>query len=434
MQYTPVIGLEIHVELNTKTKMFCSCSADYFGKEPNTHICPVCLGLPGALPFANKEALEKCLMIGLALNCKISKDSYFERKNYFYPDLPKGYQISQYRKPLCIGGSLALHHSGGKLIRVNRVHMEEDTGKLSHLGGVTQIDFNRSGVPLVEMVTEPDFKNVDEVVEFAKTFQQIVRDLGASNADMERGDLRLEANVSLREIQKDNLPDYRIELKNINSFRFMQNAVEYEIERQRRLLEQGVPLYKETRGWSEEKKESYLQRSKEDAHDYRYFPEPDIPAISFSDSDIERIKAKTPELFSSKSKRLETEYGLASETAKTLVKQGMTGYFEEAVKEGGGLDPKAIANAIVNKRQSTELSPGEFTGKLREVTGKQETSMGDLEIAVLSVIKHNEKAVGDYKNGKESVIQFLVGEIMRETKGKAVIDKVLKILLEKLND
>ncbi|OGY14641.1 MAG: hypothetical protein A3A58_02810 [Candidatus Blackburnbacteria bacterium RIFCSPLOWO2_01_FULL_41_27] len=434
MKYTPVIGLEIHVELNTKTKMFCSCSADYFGKEPNTHTCPVCLGLPGALPFANKEALEKCLMIGLALNCSVSKNSFFERKNYFYPDLPKGYQISQYRNPLCIGGSLGIHLRGVGLIRINRVHMEEDTGKLAHLGGVTQIDFNRSGVPLVEMVTEPDFETVDEVVEFAKTFQQIVRDLGASNADMERGDLRLEANVSLRKEGQVGLPDYRIELKNINSFRFMQHALEYEIVRQQKLLEQGVPLFKETRGWSEEKKESYLQRSKEDAHDYRYFPEPDIPEISFSDSDIEKIKAKTPELFSSKSKRLETEYGLTSETAKTLVKQGMARYFEEAVKEGEGLDPKAIANAIVNKRLSTELSPLEFTGKFRESTKGQEISPEELEIVVLSVIKHNEKAVGDYKNGKESVIQFLVGEVMRETKGKAKAGSVMDMFLKKLND
>jgi len=299
---------------------------------------------------------------------------------------------------------------------------------------VTQIDFNRSGVPLVEMVTEPDFETVDEVVEFAKTFQQIVRDLGASNADMERGDLRLEANVSLRKEGQVGLPDYRIELKNINSFRFMQHALEYEIVRQQKLLEQGVPLFKETRGWSEEKKESYLQRSKEDAHDYRYFPEPDIPEISFSDSDIEKIKAKTPELFSSKSKRLETEYGLTSETAKTLVKQGMAGYFEEAVKEGEGLDPKAIANAIVNKRLSTELSPLEFTGKFRESTKGQEISPEELEIVVLSVIKHNEKAVGDYKNGKESVIQFLVGEVMRETKGKAKAGSVMDMFLKKLND
>src|SRR3989344_5759455 len=230
MKYEPVMGLEVHVELNTKTKMFCSCSADYFGAEPNTHTCPVCLGLPGALPYINEEAINKCIQIGLALGCKVSDKSLFERKNYFYPDLPKGFQISQYRWPLCIGGKLDLDN--GKIIRVNRAHQEEDTGKLTHTGEETLIDFNRSGVPLVEIVTEPDFRSSDEVRDYAKKLQQIVRYLGVSNADMERGDMRLEANISVRPVGQTELPSFRIELKNINSFRFMVAAVEYEIKRQ----------------------------------------------------------------------------------------------------------------------------------------------------------------------------------------------------------
>src|SRR3989344_9031364 len=244
-QYEPVIGLEVHVELNTKSKMFCRCSADYFGKEPNTHTCPVCLGLPGALPYINEDALNKCMQIGLALGCKVSEKSLFERKNYFYPDLSKGYQISQYRWPLSTNGELIMDN--GQKIRINRVHQEEDKGKLTHIGGNTLIDFNRSGVPLVEIVTEPDFKQVEEIRDYAKKLQQLFRYLGVSNADMEKGDMRLEANISVRIVGQSALPAYRVELKNINSFRFMVAAVEYEIRRQIEALEKGEKLSQETR-------------------------------------------------------------------------------------------------------------------------------------------------------------------------------------------
>ncbi len=279
MKYEPVIGLEVHVELNTKSKMFCRCSADYFGKEPNTHTCPVCLGLPGALPFINKAAIEDCMKIGLALNCTVSERSLFERKNYFYPDLAKGYQISQLVKPLCVQGEIEVEDSQGNTskIRINRAHQEEDTGKLTHTGGETLIDFNRSGVPLVEIVTEPDFTDSSQIRDYAKKLQQIFRYLGVSNADMERGDMRLEADVSVRPVGQKELPKYRVELKNINSFRFMVAAVEYEIKRQIEALEKGERLHQETRGWDEDKKQTYLQRSKEEANDYRYFPEPDLP-------------------------------------------------------------------------------------------------------------------------------------------------------------
>lgn len=433
MNYTPVIGLEIHVVLNTKTKMFCGCSADYFGKKPNTHTCPVCLGLPGALPFTNREALEKCIMTGLALNCKVSENSYFERKNYFYPDLPKGYQISQYRKPICADGYTNL--TDGPKIRINRVHIEEDTGKLFHPGAETLIDFNRSGVPLVEIVTEPVFEDVSQVVEFAKKFQQTVRDLGVSNADMEKGELRLEANVSVRKIQNPNdkfqIPDYRIELKNINSFRFMQHAIEYEIKRQAELLDQGVALHKETRGWDEDKKETYPQRQKEEAHDYRYFPEPDLQVIGIRDGD--RIRVKMPKLSGQKISDLVEKYGISAGNAWILESQGKVDYFEEIMLDRS-VDAIEAVNAIINKRINAELTVEEFKGKLKEAKGGSKVSDEDLEVAVLSVIKHNEKAVGDYKKGKESVLQFLVGQVMRVTKGAARVDKAQQTLLVKLKN
>src|SRR3989344_1882070 len=280
--YEPIMGIEIHVELNTKTKMFCRCSADYFGKEPNSHTCPVCLGLPGALPIINEEAITKCMQIGLALNCSVETNgSYFERKNYFYPDLPKGYQISQLVRPLNINGWLDVENREGNVtrIRINRAHQEEDTGKLTHIDGQTLIDYSRSCVPLVEIVTEPDFHDSSAVRDYAKKLQQIFRDIGVSNADMEKGDMRLEANVSVRPVGQTELPPYRVELKNINSFNFMVQAIEYEIKRQVEELEQGRTITQETRGWNENKKETYLQRSKEEAHDYRYFPEPDLPEL-----------------------------------------------------------------------------------------------------------------------------------------------------------
>ncbi|MEK7616790.1 MAG: Asp-tRNA(Asn)/Glu-tRNA(Gln) amidotransferase subunit GatB [Patescibacteria group bacterium] len=457
MNYKPVIGIEVHVELNTKSKMFCRCSADYFGKEPNTHTCPVCLGLPGALPYTNEEAIKKCIQIGLALNCKISETSLFERKNYFYPDLPKGYQISQYRWPLCIEGWLEISKaflltkgrevegSKERRIRINRVHQEEDTGKLTHAGKETLIDFNRSGVPLVEIVTEPDFSSSEEVREYAKKLQQIFRSLGVSNADMEKGDMRLEANVSLREIsnvksQMSNgeLPNYRVELKNINSFRFMVAAIEYEIKRQTEALKRGERLTQETRGWDEDKKCTYLQRSKEEAHDYRYFPEPDLPGIFFDKEKIDQIKKSLSELPNIRIKRFEEDYGINKTQAKMLVeKSGLAEYFERVMEVGKswGIQVNQVVNYLINRKINTiKVSPEEVIAEIHDKDVGIIGDIGQLEELAKQAIKENTKAVEDFRNGKANAMQVLVGGVMKLSKGKAEPKKVLEILSKLLNN
>ncbi len=437
VKYEPVIGLEVHVELNTRSKMFCRCSADYFGKEPNSHTCPTCLGLPGALPYINEEAINKCIQIGLALKCQVSKKSLFERKNYFYPDLSKGYQISQYRWPLCVSGWLDVEDDSGQVIkiRINRAHQEEDTGKLTHKGNETLIDFNRSGVPLVEIVTEPDFTNSSQVRDYAKKLQQIFRYLGVSNADMEKGQMRLEANISVREVGQKDLPPYRVELKNINSFRFMVAAVEYEINRQIEAHEKGEKLIQETRGWDENKKQTYVQRSKEEAHDYRYFPEPDLPEMEVDESMVENLRSKIPELPAEKRKRYEKEWGLKLADAKVLIdSRELAVFFESAVAHGKKHDVSAqdVAKYIVNKKLNiTEILP---TQVIEEIKGKKVGVIEDeeeLEKLGQQAIEQNPKAVEDFKKGKETALQSLFGEVMRLSKGKADISK-LKPILEKL--
>ncbi len=462
MGYKPVIGLEVHVELKTKSKMFCGCSVDYFGKDPNTHVCPVCLGLPGALPVPNKKAIEWCVMIGLALNCKIPLFSKFDRKNYFYPDLPKGYQISQYDQPFAVGGYVHLEGEtdkhlrgeGKKIIRIRRVHMEEDTGKLIHsiVKGekVTLIDFNRSGVPLVEIVTEPDFESATEVVEYLKKLQQIVRYLDVSDADMERGQMRLEPNISLSEMSlrgsrvrrgdeaiskvegllrfarndSERLPTYKVEVKNINSFRFVEKAINYEIERQKKILESGKTPIQETRGWDSKKQITVSQRVKEETMDYRYFPEPDIPPIRWVELQISNFKFQMTELPDQKFQRFTKIYGLSDYDSEILTKdRGIAEYFEEAVKVNRELriknqesiNTKVIANWIINKKVDLEKTmPAQLVRSIITSTQKTTVDQKYLEKTVKQVILDNPRAISDYKKGKANVIMFLVGMVLRK--------------------
>jgi aspartyl-tRNA(Asn)/glutamyl-tRNA(Gln) amidotransferase subunit B len=435
MKYKPVIGLEVHVELKTKSKMFCSCSADYFGQKPNTHTCPVCLGLPGALPVPNKTAIDWCIMIGLALNCKIANFSKFDRKNYFYPDLPKGYQISQYDQPFCGKGFITL--ADGKKIGITRVHMEEDTAKLTHQGDSSLVDFNRSSVPLVEIVTEPDFESAKQVVEYLKKLQQIVRYLGVSNADMEEGNMRLEPNISLRKDSEISLPKYKVEVKNINSFRFVEKAIDYEIKRQEEILNEGKTPVQETRGWNEDRQKTVSQRVKEEANDYRYFPEPDIPPLRFTESQISKLKSQMPELPDVKFKRFQKEYGLSEYNSQLIIKDKETAdFFEKAVVDGknDNVTPKIIADFMINQKiNPKETLPVELIKRI--ISARQVASITDdaLERIVNNVININSKAVEDYKKGKVNVIMFLIGQVMREAKQRLDI-KLVRIKLEnKLN-
>lgn len=426
IDFTPVIGLEIHVELLTKSKMFCQCSADFFGKRPNTQVCPVCLGLPGALPVPNKQAIEWTIKIGKALNCTINIESKFDRKHYFYPDLPKGYQVSQYDEPIAVNGSLTV---GGKKFKITRVHLEEDTGKLSHEGKESLVDFNRSGVPLVEIVTEPDFQSSEEVKQFLEELHTIIRYLEVSDANMDQGSMRLEPNISLRKTQ-EKLPDYKVEVKNINSFKFVKKAIDYEIERQKEILKSGKKPQQETRGYDEKKGITISQRTKEVAEDYRYFPEPDIPPLTFEQKFIEVIEI--PELPTNKAQRLQKEYSLREQDALVLTREKKTAdYFEnimEEIKETS--TAQKVANMIVNKKISTDLTVEEFVKKFRDSTQEKETDMKRLESVIVSTLGQNPKEVESYKSGKESVIMFFVGQVMKEMRGQAD-PQVAKIEIEK---
>ncbi len=438
MKYVPVIGLEVHVELKTNSKMFCSCSADYFGQKPNTHTCPVCLGLPGALPVPNKKAIDWCVAIGLSLNCDIPLFSKFDRKNYFYPDLAKGYQISQYDKPFCQNGWIKL--SNGKKIGITRVHMEEDTGKLIHEKvegeNVSLIDFNRSGVPLVEIVTEPDFETAEEVKEYLQKLQQIVRYLGVSDADMEKGNMRLEPNISLKKENEKGLPEYKVEVKNINSFSFVGKAIDYEIRRQTEILEKGETPIQETRGFVEKNSSTVTQRVKEEASDYRYFPEPDIPPIHWSQEEISNIKSQMPELPDEKLARFIKKYSLSEYDAKIIVKSILSSeYFEEAVKVGStqNITPKQIANMIINRKIDMErVVPAKIIEQITSTAKKTDISEEELKTRVEKVLNENPKAVEDYKKGKETVIMFLVGQVMRQFKEKVDAEKIKAVLTAKL--
>lgn len=436
--YQPIIGLEVHVELKTKSKMFCSCSADYFGHKPNTRTCPVCLGLPGALPVPNKKAIEWTVLVGLSLNCQIPIFSKFDRKNYFYPDLPKGYQISQYDLPLCQNGRL----DG---VKIRRVHLEEDTAKLIHAivksKKCTLIDFNRSGVPLMEIVSEPDITSALQAKTFLQKLQQIVRYLGVSEADMEKGQMRCEPTVNLK-IVKNGKTQFTplVEIKNINSFRFVQKAIEFEIncqlkEFQKTRIEKS-PGNKTTRGWDETLGETVPQREKEEAADYRYFPEPDIPPMRWDKFTINNLQLTIPELPSQRVARFIKQYGLSKYDAVILTEtKEKAEYFEQSVRVGikHRVEPKKIANMIINKRVDIErIAPKDLVKKIIKKKVGLIISEEQLRRAVEEVLKTNQKAVEDYQKGKTTVIEFLVGQVMAQTKGKANPNQTRKLLLEKL--
>lgn len=439
-KYFPVIGLEIHVELKTISKMFCGCRNDPFNApEPNIFTCPVCLGLPGAIPVPNRKAIEWTAMLGLALGCEIRQQSKFDRKHYFYPDLSKGYQISQYDQPLAVNGML----TSTRKIRIRRVHLEEDTGKLLHrtIDGekVTLVDFNRSGVPLVEIVTEPDIQSAGEAKEVAKEIHKIVRFLGISDADMEKGSMRLEANVSLQTAklkseQPSALPNYKVELKNINSFRFLERAIESELARQVELLSQGKVVQQQTRGWDSKTLTTKPQRTKEEAADYRYFPEPDIPPLRL-----------TPQWISDLTLQITT---LPQEVYANLVAAGVPEQAAEVLSSSKALADRALMAIQLTKapvetrgfanwmmHHQTEASRMSIEELLTMYRQEKESVIGDeqqLSVWVDEAVSANQKSVEDYRNGKEQALGYLIGQVQRKAQGMADVGIVRKFLLQRL--
>lgn len=435
MKVTPVIGLEIHLQLNNKSKMFCSCSADYFGKEPNTYTCPVCLGLPGALPVINKEAMDKTILMVLALNCDVNTTTFFERKNYFYHDLPKGFQLSQKKFPLGVGGYLEI---GGKKFDLWEIHLEEDTAKSIHQGGDTLVDFNKSGISLLELVSAPCFTSIEELDMFAQEIRRIARALGISNCDMEKGQMRFEANISVKENGITSLPNYRVEVKNINSFKFLRDAVAYEIQRQTDLLENGEDAAQETRGWDPKSRKTFVQRTKEQTHDYRFFPEPDLPSIQLSDSEVDNLQKQLPILPEEKKQKL-ISAGVSVNVAQTIAhKPSLARYDLESLKHIvtiSGCSLPSVSKAVVNRSgEFNKCTFDEIGLSLKEETTGIISAMDILEKVVAGVLESNQLAVEDYHKGKKSSLQFLLGQVMKKTKGKAnpqIAIEILKKLLEK---
>lgn len=475
MSYTPVIGLEIHIELNTERKMFCQCKIGVDNDKPNTRVCPICLGYPGTLPTINFDAVKKVIKTGLALKCEISRVSLFERKNYFYPDLPKGYQISQYKIPLCKNGVLEI---SGKKIRIRRIHLEEDTGKLLHEHDYSFVDFNRAGVPLMELVTEPDLTCASEAEEFAKELQLILKYLEVSDADMERGKMRVEANISLKR-EGDELGK-KVEIKNLNSFYSLKEAIDFEIKRQRELLEAGKEVIQETRGWDENKRITFSQREKEAEKDYRYFPEPDLPPIFIDDLIIEELKKEIPELPKERRERLINDFSFKSDEVEILVRNREIGSFFDQVMKNlqfqktskdfltfGQLVKNYLLSDLVGIMRKLNLSlpspkhffefimllfEGKISSKIaKEILEKMVREnispndlikregislideMDKLEDVVNRIIHQYPEAVNDYLSGKKGAIQFLIGKAMAETKGRANPKKLAQLFSENLN-
>lgn len=445
MPYKLVCGLEIHAELKTQSKMFCACKNNPFDAEkPNLHTCPVCLGMPGGLPVANRRAIEWTIKLGLALNCKINLFSKFDRKNYFYPDLPKGYQISQYDLPFCYDGYIET--SEGR-IRINRIHLEEDTAKLSHqdidLDGdgvvdkATLIDFNRSGVPLIEVVTEADIISSTQAKEYGQKLRQIMRYLEIADCDMEKGGMRLEANISLRRQGKNELPNYKVECKNINSFRFLEAAINYEVARQTEILQNGGVPTQETRGYNPETGKTFSQRSKGDAADYRYFPDPDLAPVVFTEEQIETWRQELPELPAAKAQRFILIYSLDLKSAARLSTNRLEGEFYEKILQQAkqkNVDCQKLVNALLNKKIAFS-----FTDQADEIVAKFQTAFtsenvdeGELTGIIKQVLQNNQDAVEKYHAGKTTVLGFLVGQTMQQLGKKVdagqVREKIVKLL------
>jgi aspartyl-tRNA(Asn)/glutamyl-tRNA(Gln) amidotransferase subunit B len=433
MTYNLICGAEIHVELKTASKMFCGCKNDPFHAEkPNTHTCPVCLGMPGALvSLPNKRAIESVIMLGLALHAKIPETSKFDRKHYFYPDLPKGYQISQYDQPLCVGGYVDT--TFGR-VGITRIHLEEDTAKLQHaeVDGkrVSLIDYNRSSVPLMEIVTEPDIHSAEQAKEFLKKMRDLVRALGISDADMEKGSMRLEANISLS--KDSSLPPYKIEVKNINSFRFFGLALESEIARQGEILDRGETPIQETRGFREGASGTVSQRTKEDAADYRYFPEPDLPLLQISQEFVESIRARLPMLPDDKQAALLAE-GIPASAAAILVKNPEMMIFIEQVKTLNTKYVLSAVNDITNKKiDYTKVTPEEYVKTRESLESSKISDESVLQPIIEKVIMDNPSSVTAYKSGKTNALSFLLGQVMKVTGGKADTSIVTTILTTSL--
>lgn len=476
-----VIGLEIHIQLLTNAKIFCNCSTTYFDQEPNTHTCPVCLGLPGSLPVLNQKVVEFALKTALALNCKINQTNLFHRKNYFYPDLPKAYQISQFDQPIAINGFLEIvpeNSRTGRTIRVNRVHMEEDAGKLIHLERDGQIvcslvDYNRSGIPLLEIVTEPDICSPEEAIAFLQKFRTMVQYLEVCDGNLEKGSMRCDANISIRESGTGALGT-KTEVKNMNSFRAIKKALEFEITRQRRLLERGEQVLAETRRWDEASGKTLSMRSKEEALDYRYFPEPDLPPLTIEQSWIEQIKNNLPELPEQRKERFVVDYNLSNYDAQRLIEvKSLGNYFENAAQyyqdyknlanwvlgellrclgEGNiaiesctvsSNDLVELLQLIDNKTISGKMAKGIFeemfkTGQsaadlIKKSGITQISNEAQINDIINKVIEDNPETVQDFNAGKEKAINFLVGQVMKHTKGRAQPDLVLNLLKERID-
>ena len=432
--------MEVHVELKTLSKMFCGCRNNPFHAEkPNIYTCPVCLGLPGALPVANKRAIEWTIKLGLALGCKINKLSKFDRKHYFYPDLPKGYQISQYDLPFCYEGKVKT--SKGP-VGITRVHLEEDTGKLIHSAvngkNVSMIDFNRSSVPLVEIVTEPEIFSSVQAKEYAKKLRQIIRYLDISDCDMEKGGMRLEANISLQKEGENKLPNYKVELKNINSFRFLERGIEYEIIRQKEILERGETPIQETRGYNAEKNITYSQRTKEDAADYRYFPDPDLPPINISESWFSEIKSSNKESLDDMLSNWQKKYSIAPNIVELLFETAeeavwLDKLFTKAVSLKVPVDK--LVNQLVNKKLKVILfkdSLEKILDLFKKTTTVDEITDEQLKVYIEKTLKINSKAVADYKAGKTAVMGFLVGQVLKEAKKKIEFARLQSLIASML--